>query len=165
MEIITRKEARERGLSKYFTGEPCKNGHHNYRYTQSGTCVDCVRVANLHPPVSLERKETLEKLTIKKFRCYDSDREILSETICAVTMARFPQLSAQDIDRRLAPGPFEGGTRLHRFYVYHEDIPTLLDIAASMISAHSVAPDIAATQAAVARMIDAETPLPPPWKP
>lgn len=42
-EIITRNQARSLGLSKYFTGEPCRNGHTAERYTQSGTCEECIR--------------------------------------------------------------------------------------------------------------------------
>jgi hypothetical protein len=41
MEIIDRKEAKKAGLKKYFTGEPCKNGHITERYTSGGTCLGC----------------------------------------------------------------------------------------------------------------------------
>jgi hypothetical protein len=41
MEIVTRAEAKARGLKQYFTGEPCKNGHVAYRDTQSGSCRVC----------------------------------------------------------------------------------------------------------------------------
>jgi len=40
MKIISRKEAKERGLKRYFTGKPCKNGHVSERYVGSG-CVEC----------------------------------------------------------------------------------------------------------------------------
>jgi len=41
MDIITRKEAIERGLTRYFTGEPCKHGHVAERLTSGATCVVC----------------------------------------------------------------------------------------------------------------------------
>lgn len=41
-EIITRKEAFLKGLGKYFTGSPCRNGHVAERYTKSGTCQECI---------------------------------------------------------------------------------------------------------------------------
>lgn len=44
-EIVTRCEAIERGLVKYFTGEQCKHGHTALRYTLNGTCVDCLKAA------------------------------------------------------------------------------------------------------------------------
>ena len=40
MEIISRKEAQERGLERYFTGVPCKRGHTSERYA-TGDCVAC----------------------------------------------------------------------------------------------------------------------------
>ncbi len=43
MDIITRKEAKARGLTRYFTGEPCKHGHAAERYTQDGNCAVCKR--------------------------------------------------------------------------------------------------------------------------
>jgi hypothetical protein len=43
MEIITRQQAITLGLKKYFTGEPCKNGHIAERYLQSSTCEMCIR--------------------------------------------------------------------------------------------------------------------------
>lgn len=41
MEIITRKEATEKGLKYYFTGKPCKHGHLCKRYTIGGQCSSC----------------------------------------------------------------------------------------------------------------------------
>jgi len=41
MKIITREEALKRGLTRYFTGEPCKHGHMAERYTKSSNCVVC----------------------------------------------------------------------------------------------------------------------------
>lgn len=43
MDIITRQQALSLRLSKYFTGEPCKNGHVAERYTYSCTCQLCIR--------------------------------------------------------------------------------------------------------------------------
>lgn len=40
-EIISRKDARERGLKRYFTGTACKRGHVAERAVNSKTCVRC----------------------------------------------------------------------------------------------------------------------------
>jgi HNH endonuclease len=40
-EIISRSEAKTRGLSKYFTGTPCKHGHIVERWTINWTCLSC----------------------------------------------------------------------------------------------------------------------------
>lgn len=39
--IITRDEAKVKGLKQYFTGEPCKNGHTEKRATLNGNCIRC----------------------------------------------------------------------------------------------------------------------------
>ena len=39
--IITRIQARHQGLVRYFTNEPCKNGHISERYTSTGSCIAC----------------------------------------------------------------------------------------------------------------------------
>lgn len=41
MEIITRQEAKARGLKRYFTGELCKRGHLAERFACNTTCRDC----------------------------------------------------------------------------------------------------------------------------
>jgi hypothetical protein len=46
MDIITRKEALEKGLHLYFTGKPCKRGHICER-TAKGGCVDCNKIKEL----------------------------------------------------------------------------------------------------------------------
>jgi len=42
MEIITRKEAKEQGLRRYYTAQPCNAGHYSERYTNGGGCIDCL---------------------------------------------------------------------------------------------------------------------------
>lgn len=39
--IVSRKEAKERGLKRYFSGIPCRHGHISERYVSSRGCVDC----------------------------------------------------------------------------------------------------------------------------
>lgn len=40
-EIISRKEAKEKGIGRYFTGKPCKYGHITQRYVSDGRCLEC----------------------------------------------------------------------------------------------------------------------------
>ena len=44
MDIITRKQAQEQGLTRYFTGKPCKHGHVAERQTAKGVCEECHRI-------------------------------------------------------------------------------------------------------------------------
>lgn len=57
--IISRDEAIELGLSKYFSGVPCKNGHVRERQTVYGNCLGCMAEANAKRTRRLKRK--LEK--------------------------------------------------------------------------------------------------------
>lgn len=41
MITITRQQAKESGLKRYFTGEPCKRGHIAERHVSGATCVKC----------------------------------------------------------------------------------------------------------------------------
>ena len=41
MEIISRKEAKEKGLKRYFTGKPCPNGHISERLVSNHGCIRC----------------------------------------------------------------------------------------------------------------------------
>lgn len=48
-QIISRKNAKEHGLIKYFTGKPCKNGHVDERYVSGFACITCLNERNAHP--------------------------------------------------------------------------------------------------------------------
>lgn len=48
-ELISRAEARSRGLSEYFTGRPCPNGHVAARIVTSAQCRQCKRDRNNRP--------------------------------------------------------------------------------------------------------------------
>ena len=39
--ILTRKQAKSEGLTRYFTGKPCVHGHIAERFTCFGQCVEC----------------------------------------------------------------------------------------------------------------------------
>lgn len=54
--ILTRKDAKVRGLKRYFSGRPCKNGHIAERWTNSGSCAECT----LERSRSRDRKDYLE---------------------------------------------------------------------------------------------------------
>lgn len=47
MEIITRASAKRRGLSRFYTGNPCKHGHMEERYVSSGVCILCDRIKHI----------------------------------------------------------------------------------------------------------------------
>jgi hypothetical protein len=51
MKIVSKKEAIEKKLNKYFTGKSCKNGHVDYRYVKDNNCKTC-KVENFRNWVS-----------------------------------------------------------------------------------------------------------------
>jgi hypothetical protein len=81
MRIITRKEAAQQGLSRYFTGKPCKHGHIAERQTGKGVCIACkrdwekqntdyFRTYWAKPKNKERRRESLEKYSISEKRAY-----------------------------------------------------------------------------------------------
>lgn len=45
MQIINRKEAKQLGLKRYFTGKACVHGHISERFTNDGKCRECSRIS------------------------------------------------------------------------------------------------------------------------
>lgn len=46
MKIISRKEALQAGLTRYFTGQPCLHEHVTERRTDNSTCTECDRTSS-----------------------------------------------------------------------------------------------------------------------
>lgn len=148
MEILTRPEARARGLKTYYTGRICKNGHDAYRYTQSGTCSDCVKAAN-NVDVSVDmnaRKAIKDQMVMIKLRGFMEDRDLLAATAYCMAISRAPELMPGDVDPKLLPqGKDDAGTALFTFACFSDDIAALRDIANKAIMARPF--DMAAARA------------------
>lgn len=43
MKITSRTEAKQLGLTHYFTGKPCKHGHVAHRRVSRGDCIECIK--------------------------------------------------------------------------------------------------------------------------
>lgn len=41
--VLTRRQALDRELVHYYTGQPCSRGHMALRYSVSGACMECLR--------------------------------------------------------------------------------------------------------------------------
>lgn len=141
MEILSRPEARQKGLKTYFTGKICKNGHNSYRYTQSGTCAQCVKEANgaTVDPVLDARKEAKAQLVQVRIRAFDDERDNIAAAAWALAVMRFPVLTQGDVDPRLLPGDRTAGTGLYAFYCHDEDVGTLRAIGSAAINQRSAA--------------------------
>jgi len=42
--IISQREAKAKGLNRYFTGKPCKQGHISLRKVSNYTCLECIHI-------------------------------------------------------------------------------------------------------------------------
>jgi hypothetical protein len=52
MKIITRKEAMQQGLKRYYTGKLCEHGHDSERYTNMTRCVECHKQRDKHARIN-----------------------------------------------------------------------------------------------------------------
>lgn len=153
MEIITREQARERGLSKYFTGQPCKNDHVAERYTTSAACQACLtesvagvrRAVSGKPEATPERTAQLGQLVEVRLRIYPGDEGTLLDTAAAMTLARLPALVATDVVGARKGTKPEGGTLLYIVHVDPEDVRLVRDMQNAMLAARG--PDMEAVRA------------------
>lgn len=67
----TRDDARKRGVNRYFTGVPCKNGHLSAKTIQ-GTCVECKRILDAK---YMERPGKREAAILRARAHYKENRE------------------------------------------------------------------------------------------
>lgn len=58
MEVISRADAKEMGLGRYFTGEPCRHGHLSERYVACGRCVECDQIATKRATLRRRSRQT-----------------------------------------------------------------------------------------------------------
>ena len=70
MEIISRKEAKSRGLSLYYTGETCKHGHIDQRRVDSCACLTCLKLKReeYFPQYYEDNKEKLQQANRDRYR-------------------------------------------------------------------------------------------------
>lgn len=78
MEIISRKEAMEKGLSKYFTGKPCKHGHMSEKITKSAQCVACFKYWY---EKSYQKPEYRKKAKERAVKNYERNKEIVKNRV------------------------------------------------------------------------------------
>lgn len=96
MEIISRAEAKQLGLTHYFTGKPCKHGHVDKRFTGNGNCATCSDIKNsktkdyrrqyhinnidsIKSKKKIYRSKNKEKIRLKKFIDYHANKDVMSE--------------------------------------------------------------------------------------
>lgn len=87
MKVISRKEAKEKGLNRYFTGRLCKHGHLSVRSMSSKMCLEChkhrqrkYRKEHKEKELATQKKWRIankEKLTESKSQYYQKNKEVI----------------------------------------------------------------------------------------
>lgn len=74
MELISCKEAKEKGLKRYFTGKPCKHGHIAERHVTGG-CVVCANLDQLrYYNENPEKYKAANRLYFQKLNVKESNK-------------------------------------------------------------------------------------------
>ena len=74
-DIITRDRARALGLTRYFTGEPCKHGHVAERSVRNLGCMECSRGRKREwRATNLEKARETERERASKHRADNPER-------------------------------------------------------------------------------------------
>jgi len=66
MNIISKDEAIKLNQKWYYTNQPCKNGHYDKRYVNTGICYECKR--NLNKNCNKRNPETLKKISKRAYK-------------------------------------------------------------------------------------------------
>lgn len=73
MIIISRTDAKNSGLKRYFTGQPCSRGHVAERTVCDHACVECGRIKSRDPSLRIKRREYMAAHQ-RKYRSKHPDR-------------------------------------------------------------------------------------------
>ena len=76
MQIITRQQAIEQKLSRYFTGEPCKHGHIAEKLLSNRTCIEC----QLKRKSNWGNKPHVKEKSLKRLANWDTPEKHLART-------------------------------------------------------------------------------------
>lgn len=135
MEIIARKDAIRLRQSRYFTGQPCRQGHLTFRYTKNGGCADCINpkftaadVEERHALRQIVQATKQSKMTRAGFRLHPSDLEAFTVTVLFYGKLREPALSRSSVIARRGWVNVGEGFQLRQFWIFPQDHDTLLEM-------------------------------------
>lgn len=113
METITRKEALEQGLPRYFTGKPCKHGHVCERIVRNWGCVECNKISHRKNDAKYKGTQKRKEWN-KNYRTKHPERHKLSRR------------RAEEKARTNLSNPYIYKILTKRFCLTADDIPPLL---------------------------------------
>lgn len=124
MEIISRQDAIKRGLKKYFTGIPCKNGHISERYLQSSACELCIR-GNI--PNTDEQRSQRQQIAADRLKLEQEKIKLAAERT-RINAERLKLSRARREEMTLAANARSRLIKIKQS-VYHSDIEALRNFA------------------------------------
>lgn len=142
MTPIDRKTAKSHGLTHYFTGELCKNGHLSERYVSTGACVECLRPQKSKTNLSknglnlseiganLSENGEIAKMQAMILELQSRIDAALQAKAVASHADQMAELEArrvaaqEEADRRAAVHEAFGNMIQKRFRLYEEDVAT-----------------------------------------
>lgn len=126
MKITSRKDAILQGVSKYFTGEECKNGHIAERYVQSGSCEGCIASSNQRGFQSKsDRRVALSDLMHLKVTLHYGDVAEFKQVMLAVSSLRWASITMTDLLTGKPPQARGNEFALYTFKVFQADFKGL----------------------------------------
>lgn len=98
-EIITRRQAVERGLTQYFTGKPCPHGHLAKRNTVTAACTKCVTQYQRKTQTAIYNKLKMEASNFEKqeILIHPIDLPMVKRFISFINESRFDSRRMNDI--------------------------------------------------------------------
>ncbi len=151
MEIVTPKDAKARGLAKYYTGKPCTHGHMSERYTNSGTCIECIYLANgqtldsnkgasaeSRRAVAAARTVAFSKVPEQRLRAYREHVAPLQMMADAFAIAECPELTPADLLLNKAPIKPSGETAMYAFRFPLAAWPVMLALSTKYLETRAV---------------------------
>lgn len=90
-EIVTRAEAKARGLKRYFTGRPCKRGHICERYVNECICLHCNKETAIRR-YHKNRRQNPEAPRWRKARAYNREYSAKVRDLIAALRKEMPEL-------------------------------------------------------------------------
>ena len=76
MNIITRQQAIEQKLTRYFTGKPCKHGHISEKLLSNRTCIEC----QIKRKADWGNKPHVKKQALNRLANWDTPEKHLART-------------------------------------------------------------------------------------
>ena len=90
MEIISRNDAFEKGLTKFFTGKFCRNNHLAERFVSNGSCTKCYKSYKKTKFTKTAQHNMYRVKRLEVFYYTDADREMIEQFAAALLEASKP---------------------------------------------------------------------------